>query len=84
MARTNTRDAVVINMAYVGDTAPKKDKKQETLFGPTIGVVSSTPQWTNSAGHKVPADNISSHIIQNWIARSKEVFQASSGIRLVY
>jgi len=60
-------------MGPVGDTTPKKDKKQETLFGPNIGIVSATPQWTQSMGHKVPADNVSSNIIQSWIARSKEV-----------
>jgi hypothetical protein len=79
MARTNTREAVIINMGFVGDT-PKKDKKQETLFGPNIGVVSSTPQWTQSMGQKVPADTISSHIVQNWITRSKEVFRSLSRI----
>jgi len=84
MARTNTHDAVTINMGYPADVAPKKDKKQETLFGPNIGVVSSTPQWTQSIGHNnVPADAISPHIIQNWIARSKEVFQPLSAIHRV-
>jgi len=81
MARTNTREAVIINMSYAGDTAPKKDKKQETLFGPNIGVASSTPQWTESMGHKVPADNISSHIIQNWINQSKEPSQPTTTLQ---
>lgn len=73
MARTNTQDAVIINM---DDNSSKKEKKQETLFGPNIGVVGSTPQWAQSLGQKAPADNVSSNIIQNWITRSKEVFQA--------
>ncbi|KAJ8592960.1 hypothetical protein M405DRAFT_638743 [Rhizopogon salebrosus TDB-379] len=80
MARTNTREAVIINMGFVGDT-PKKDKKQETLFGPNIGVVSSTPQWTQSMGQKVPADTISSHIVQNWITRSKEPSQSTTTLQ---
>jgi hypothetical protein len=77
MARTNTQDAVIINM---DDTSSKKEKKQETLFGPNIGVVGSTPQWAQSMGQKAPADNVSSNIIQNWISRSKEVSQASSDV----
>ncbi|KAG1736083.1 uncharacterized protein EDB91DRAFT_1142664 [Suillus paluster] len=78
MARTNTQDAVIINM---DDSTSKKEKKQETLFGPNIGVVSSTPQWAQSMGQKVPADNVSSHIIQNWIARSKEPSQPTTTLQ---
>jgi len=83
MARTNTQDAVIINMGFVDDNTSKKDKKQETLFGPNIGVVSSTPQWAQSMGQKA-TDNISSHIIQNWITRSKEVFQGLSNVLLIH
>lgn len=78
MARTNTSDAVIVNM---DDSASKKEKKQETLFGPNIGVVSSTPQWAQSMGQKVPADNISSHILQNWVAKSKEPSQPTTTLQ---
>ncbi|KAG2128715.1 hypothetical protein DEU56DRAFT_818718 [Suillus clintonianus] len=78
MARTNTQDAVIINME---DTTTKKEKKQETLFGPNIGVVSASPQWAQSMGQKVPADNVSSHIIQNWITRSKEPSQPTTTLQ---
>lgn len=78
MARTNTQDAVIINM---DDTSSKKEKKQETLFGPNIGVVGSTPQWAQSIGQKAPADNVSSNIIQNWISRSKEPSQPTTTLQ---
>jgi hypothetical protein len=78
MARTNTQDAVIINM---DDTPSKKEKKQETLFGPNIGVVGSTPQWAQSMGQKTPADNVSSNIIQNWITRSKEPSQPTTTLQ---
>lgn len=78
MARTNTQDAVIINM---DDPSSKKEKKQETLFGPNIGAVGSTPQWAQSIGQKVPADNVSSNIIQNWITRSKEPSQPTTTLQ---
>ncbi|KAG1902274.1 uncharacterized protein F5891DRAFT_949494 [Suillus fuscotomentosus] len=78
MARTNTQDAVIINM---DDDSSKKEKKQETLFGPNIGVVGSTPQWAQSLGQKAPADNVSSNIIQNWITRSKEPSQPTTTLQ---
>ncbi|KAG1776343.1 hypothetical protein EV702DRAFT_1109954 [Suillus placidus] len=77
MARANTQDAVVINM----DDATSKEKKQETLFGPNIGVVGSTPQWAQSIAQKAPADNVSSNIIQNWITRSKEPSQPTTTLQ---
>ncbi|KAG2357326.1 hypothetical protein BDR07DRAFT_1453115 [Suillus spraguei] len=78
MARSNTQDAVIINM---DDPLSKKQKKQETLFGPNIGVVGSTPQWAQSMGQKASADNVSSNIIQNWIARSKEPSQPTTTLQ---
>jgi hypothetical protein len=73
MAQTATHDAVVINMGVVDDTTKKKDKNQETLFGPNIGVVNTAPQWAQSLGKQAAAENLSSDIIKTWIARSKEV-----------
>lgn len=77
MARANTQDAVVINM----DDPTSKEKKQETLFGPNIGVVGSTPQWAQSIAQKAPADVVSSNIIQNWITRSKEPSQPTTTLQ---
>ncbi|KAF8841462.1 hypothetical protein BDN67DRAFT_989782 [Paxillus ammoniavirescens] len=72
MAQTATHDAVVINLGVVDDTTNKKDKNQETLFGPNIGVVNTAPKWAQSMGKQVTAENLSSDIIKTWIARSKE------------
>ncbi|KAH7925074.1 hypothetical protein BV22DRAFT_1011937 [Leucogyrophana mollusca] len=69
-------------MGAVDDnTTNKKEKKQDTLFGPNIGVVNSTPQWAQSMGKKTAADNISSDIIKTWIAKSKEPSQPTTTLQ---
>ncbi|KAH7908385.1 hypothetical protein BJ138DRAFT_1068950 [Hygrophoropsis aurantiaca] len=81
MARTTTQD-VVINMGAADDsTTTKKEKKQDTLFGPNIGVINSTPQWAQSMGKKTSADNISSDVIKTWIAKSKEPSQPTTTLQ---
>ncbi|KAF9219526.1 hypothetical protein BS17DRAFT_789183 [Gyrodon lividus] len=83
MARTATQDAVVINMGIVDDTTNKKekDKKQESLFGPNIGVVNNVPQWAQSMGKQATADGLSSDIIKTWIAKSKEPSQPTTTLQ---
>lgn len=51
-----------------------KDKKMpETLFGPSIGAVSSGPSWTSVAEKKVLTDELTPDVIRGWIEKSKEV-----------
>jgi len=72
MARSSARDTVVVNVGSNG--ALGRDKKQlETLFGPNIGVVNSTPPWTQPISKQAALDKLSPEIIQTWIAKSKEV-----------
>lgn len=57
----------------------KEKKKQDALFGPNIGVVSSGPAWTDNREKKVVADELTPDVVKSWIARSKEVgFWSSS------
>ncbi|KAI6116181.1 hypothetical protein F5141DRAFT_1101618 [Pisolithus sp. B1] len=66
MARTGTREAVVINMG-----APERESKQDTLFGPNIGVVNTTLPWAQTVTKQTPEDSLSPEIIKAWIAKSK-------------
>jgi hypothetical protein len=49
-----------------------RDKKQEALFGPNIGVVSTGPAWTDIKEKKIATEELTPEIVQSWIARSKE------------
>ncbi|KAH7886855.1 hypothetical protein F5I97DRAFT_1063025 [Phlebopus sp. FC_14] len=83
MARTATQDAVVINMGIADDTftTNKKEKKQETLFGPNIGVTNTAPQWAQPMGKQPAADNLSADIIKTWIEKSKEPSQPTTTLQ---
>jgi hypothetical protein len=77
MMRNNPgQEAVVIDMGDLSD----KDKKQDTLFGPNIGVVTSGPTWTEvSAKEKQPVtDQLTPEVVKGWIAKSKEVSMSIS------
>ena len=69
-------DAVAINMADLTIT-PSSDanaatkKKQDTLFGPNIGIVAKGPEWTETREKTI--DELTPEIVQKWIAKSKDV-----------
>lgn len=56
-------------------TEPQSEKRQETLFGPNIGIVGDGPAWAQSADAKkgTPADCITPEIVRRWVETSKEV-----------
>jgi hypothetical protein len=68
------QEAVVINMGDLNigqpDSAATK-KKQDTLFGPNIGIVAKGPEWTETREKSV--DELTPEIVRGWIAKSKEV-----------
>ncbi len=74
------QDAVVVNMAELNinpneassSSAPKK--KQDTLFGPNIGIVARGPEWTESREKVI--DELTPEIVRTWIAKSKQVSQS--------
>src|ERR1700683_699080 len=57
------------------DNNGNNNKKQDTLFGPNIGVVTSSPAWTDaSKKDKQPiVDQLTPDVVKGWIAKSKEV-----------
>lgn len=63
---------VVINMAEL--TLSPSDgtrKKQDTLFGPNIGIVARGPEWTETREKTI--DELTPDIVRGWISKSKEV-----------
>jgi hypothetical protein len=75
------QDAVVLNMGdlninqndVTSPAAPKK--KQDTLFGPNIGIVARGPEWTESREKVI--DELTPEIVKGWIAKSKQVSPVS-------
>jgi hypothetical protein len=85
LARAN-QDAVVINMGDLrtgtNSDSTDKDKKQDSLFGPNIGVMSSGPKWTEGNEKKIDDDQLTPDVVKSWIAKSKEV-STHSGYNVV-
>jgi hypothetical protein len=54
---------------------PQTEKRQETLFGPNIGIVSDGPAWAQSEDAKkgTPSDYLTPDIVRRWVETSKEV-----------
>lgn len=75
------QEAVTINMGdlSLGPNAvaspPASKKKQDTLFGPNIGIVARGPEWTESREKVI--DELTPEVVRAWIAKSKEVSRPS-------
>lgn len=75
------QDAITITMADLTVTPPvptspsAPKKKQDTLFGPNIGIVARGPEWTES--REKPIDELTPEIVRAWIAKSKQVSLSS-------
>jgi hypothetical protein len=56
-------------------TDPPRDKRQETLFGPNIGIVNDGPAWAQSEDAKkdTSSDYLTPEIVRRWVETSKEV-----------
>lgn len=79
MSRNNAaQEAVVIDMGDLNDLA--NNKKQDTLFGPNIGVVASGPAWTEMNEKKSLGDQLTPEIVKGWITKSKEVNTLSGAV----
>ncbi|KAG6336392.1 hypothetical protein ID866_2712 [Astraeus odoratus] len=78
MARAGARDAVAINM---GSGDPNMPKKQETLFGPNIGVIHAAPSWAHPPAKQTTADSLTPDILKAWIEKSKEPSQPTTTLQ---
>jgi len=57
---------------------PPKEKRQETLFGPNIGIISEGPVWTQAQDTKsTSSDYLTPEIVRQWVEASKEVLMLS-------
>ncbi|KIJ37016.1 hypothetical protein M422DRAFT_260663 [Sphaerobolus stellatus SS14] len=81
----------VINM---GDLIPNNEgerpqttekKKQDTLFGPSIGMVDAGPLWANetvSSSEKQPIqDVLTPDLVKNWVEKAKEGSQPTTTLQ---
>ena len=72
LRHADTNGTVIINMGELSGEN-KDNKKQETLFGPNIGVVNSGPAWTEHGKKQTVEDQLTPEVVKEWIAKSKEV-----------
>lgn len=61
----------------------QSEKRQETLFGPNIGIVGDGPAWAQSADAKkdTPSDCITPEIVRRWVESSKETIQPATTLQ---
>ncbi|KAI0298664.1 hypothetical protein B0F90DRAFT_1632368 [Multifurca ochricompacta] len=63
-------------------TEPPNDKRQETLFGPSIGIVGDGPAWAQSDDEKkTTSDYLTPEIVKRWIETSKESIQPTTTLQ---
>ena len=73
------QEAVVITMGDLNlnntespaTSSSASKKKQDTLFGPNIGIVARGPEWTETREKAI--DELTPDVVRGWIAKSKEV-----------
>jgi len=61
--------------------ANRPAKKQDTLFGPNIGIVNAGPGWTDSQHEKGSTDELTPDIVKSWVAKSKETSQPTTTLQ---
>jgi hypothetical protein len=80
MGSQATPGDVVINMNPELPTS-KSNKRQDTLFGPNIGIVNSGPDWTETHLEKPSADELTPEIVKSWVAKSKQTSQPTTTLQ---
>jgi hypothetical protein len=63
------------NDVEANSSEPPKEKRQETLFGPNIGIISEGPAWAQAQDTKesTSSDYLTPEIVRQWVEASKEV-----------
>jgi hypothetical protein len=79
MIRNNAAQEAVANMGDLSNLT--NNKKQDTLFGPNIGVVASGPAWTETNKKKSTGDQLTPEVVKGWIAKSKEASQPTTTLQ---
>ncbi|PSR78010.1 hypothetical protein PHLCEN_2v7605 [Hermanssonia centrifuga] len=69
-----------LNLNETGPSSPSASKKkQDTLFGPNIGIVARGPEWTETREKAI--DELTPEIVRAWIAKSKEPNQSTTTLQ---
>ncbi|THH29743.1 hypothetical protein EUX98_g4426 [Antrodiella citrinella] len=85
-----TQGAVVINLgdatqnnsnnsSNTNSNSNDNKKKQDTLFGPNIGIVTGGPEWTDNA--EETKDELTADVVKGWIAKSKEAAHSTTTLQ---
>ncbi|KAH9061115.1 hypothetical protein EDB87DRAFT_1576486 [Lactarius vividus] len=64
-------------------TEPQTEKRQETLFGPNIGIVGDGPAWAQSEDAKkgTLSDYLTPEIVKRWVETSKDTIQPTTTLQ---
>lgn len=86
-SRASPPDTLILNMNDVENiinnqqgSSSDPSKKDDTLFGPGVGVISSGPNWAESS-NQPSKDEISPEVLKSWLAKSKD---ASYSVRFCF
>ncbi|KAF8265835.1 hypothetical protein EI94DRAFT_1779191 [Lactarius quietus] len=71
------------NVVEAVSTEPQTEKRQETLFGPNIGIVGDGPAWAQSDDAKkgTLSDHLTPEIVKRWVETSKETIQPATTLQ---
>ena len=72
--------AAPIGGAIVIDIEEGGKGKEESLFGPSIGIVNTGPEWTALNEKRLVEDELTQDVVKGWVEKSQLV----SGARLSY
>jgi hypothetical protein len=75
-----TAATTAANAAANGATKDK-EKKQDPLFGPNIGIIPSGPAWTVTNEKKLLSDELTRDVVKSWIRKSKLPAQATTTLQ---
>ncbi|KAH8101178.1 hypothetical protein BXZ70DRAFT_934782 [Cristinia sonorae] len=85
MNNTAQGGAVVLNLGDLTGTTNNRNntadskKKQDTLFGPNIGIVTTGPEWSENP--EKSKDDLTADIVKGWIAKSKEASHSTTTLQ---
>ncbi|KAI9509268.1 hypothetical protein F5148DRAFT_1189030 [Russula earlei] len=83
LATGTTNAPSATNNVEANLSEPPKERKQETLFGPSIGIVSYGPAWAQSqdAKNSPSSDYLTPEIVRRWMETSKETIQPTTTLQ---
>ncbi|KZT23663.1 hypothetical protein NEOLEDRAFT_1157187 [Neolentinus lepideus HHB14362 ss-1] len=72
----------VAALPYLQTSNGEEKKNSDTLFGPSIGIVSNGPGWTEQMKtHRAAEDELTPEVIKGWIEKSKQSSQPTTTLQ---